>query len=45
MSIAEWSCRMMENTVKKGFYDDAINSMTFLLNDSKLGYVVLPSAE
>jgi hypothetical protein len=44
MSIAEWSCMVMQNTVKKGFYDEAINSLKFLLGENKLGQVVLPTA-
>ena len=44
MSIAEWSCKVMENTVKKDFYDEAINSLKYLLEESRFGQVVLPTA-
>jgi hypothetical protein len=45
MSIGEWICKVMESTVSQGFYEEAINSLKYLLGDGKLGQPVMPSPE
>ena len=44
MSITQWACKIMENTVKKGFHEEVTNSLKYLLADVKLGQPILPTS-